>query len=73
MFSRDLDPVFSEIVQSQHHRFLITTFKLDDEEYRVVNLYLPTSDKGRHQVEIIVELDTLLDVGDGAHLFLGGF
>lgn len=72
LFSRDLDPSFSEIITSTHHRFILTCFSLNGEEYRVANLYMPTSDKEKNQLEILEELDAQLDISDGAHIFLGG-
>lgn len=61
LFSRDLDPSFLEITPSKHHRFLITEFSLQGEEYKLVNLYMPTSDRERSQVETLKELNDSLD------------
>lgn len=72
LFSSDLDPSFSEIVPSRHRRFLITEFSLKGEEYKLVNLYMPTSDKERMQIETLEELGMCLLIQDGPHLFLGG-
>lgn len=72
LFSGDLDPIIEEVLPSRSNRFLITSFRLEEEQYRIVNLYLPTSDKEREQIEVLSELDQILDSQDGAHLFMGG-
>lgn len=72
LFSRDLDPSFLGVNVSKHHRFLITNFSLQDEVYKIVNLYMPTSDKEKWQVETLEELHETLDPHDAPHLLVGG-
>lgn len=64
--------IFLGVTVSSHHRFLTTDFTLQEEEYRVVNIYMPTSDKEKRQIETLEELNESLDPNDTPHLFVGG-
>lgn len=72
LFSRDLEPSVTEVVPSSSNRFLITTFELQGECYKLVNVYMPTSDKEATQLEVLEELDQALKQDEGQLLFLGG-
>lgn len=72
LFSRDLDPKFLEIVPSTKNRFLITKFTMFGETYKIVNLYMPTADRERNQLEVLQELNTLLESDEDSLLFIGG-
>lgn len=72
LFSKDLDLSFSEAVPSRHHRFLVTEFTLQEEVYKIVNVYFPTSDKEKLQIDTLKELESHLDSQEDPHVFLGG-
>lgn len=72
LFTKDLDPVLSNITPSRSNRLLITEFSLMGEDFKVVNAYMPTSNNENLQMEILEELNLLINYDEGAHLFLGG-
>lgn len=72
LFSRDLDPSLIGVEVSRYQRFLTTDFELQGEHYKVVNLYMPTSDKEKWQISTFEELHESLNHNDNSHLFAGG-
>lgn len=72
LFSKDLDPIVSEVTPSKFNRFLVTSFSLKGEDYTIANLYMPTSDKENHQIEVLKELSSVLGDLDTSHIFVGG-
>lgn len=72
LFSKDLDLIISEVTPSKFNRFLVTSFSLSGEDYTIANLYMPTSDRESHQIEVLSELGMVLDDHGSSHLFVGG-
>lgn len=72
LFSRDLDPQVSEVSPAESNRFLITTFELQGEKYKIVNIYMPTSDKETNQTETLQELTRKLSIAGEDTLIIGG-
>lgn len=72
LFSKDLSPSISNVTTSKFNRFLISEFSLFGEEFKVVNVYMPTSNKEKVQLEVLEELNSLTNFDDGAHVFFGG-
>lgn len=72
LFSRDLNPIFTKITPSRFNRFLVSEFSLMEEKYKVVNIYMPTSNKEKQQLEVLEELTPLISNDDGEHTFWGG-
>lgn len=72
LFSRDLDPTILSVNTSALNRFLIVTFELNGEKYKVANLYMPTSDKESDQILILDCLASFLNHDEGEFLVIGG-
>lgn len=72
LFSSDLNPLITNVTPSAHSRFLIASFSLFEEKYKLVSVYMPTADKEREQISVLEELNATLEGDDGAHLIIGG-
>lgn len=72
LFSSDLDPVNTDVTPSSHSRFLITSFSLFGETYKLVSVYMPTADKEKDQIRVLEELNSVLEEDDGSNLIIGG-
>lgn len=72
LFSKDLDPLILDVTPSASNRFLITSFELQGEKYKIVNIYMPTSYKEAAQIEILVELTSALNTDREELLIIGG-
>lgn len=72
VFSRDLHLTFLEVVLSRQNRFLITKFSLYGETYKITNVYMPTADRERSQIEVLQELEASLKSDDDSLLVIGG-
>lgn len=72
LFSKDLDPIILEVKTSPLNRFLLVTFELNGEKYKVANLYMPTSDRESEQIEVLDSLAFSLDRDEGEYLVVGG-
>lgn len=72
LFSRDLEPNNLNVTFSRQNRFLIAHFSIFGENYRVVSVYMPTSDREKIQIEVLEELKSALDNEDDDLTFVGG-
>lgn len=72
LFSKDLDPVIAAITPSHFNRFLMVDFSLSGEHYKIVTIYMPTSNREKLQLQVLDELNEQLQLDEGANLFIGG-
>lgn len=72
LFSKDLDPNITAITPSESNRFLMAEFSISGEHYKIVSIYMPTSNRENLQREVLLELNDLLNPDGEGHIILGG-
>lgn len=72
LFSKDLEINIQRVTPSRHNRFLMAQFSIFGENYKIVNVYMPTSDREKDQIEVLEEMNASLDRDEGDIIFIGG-
>lgn len=74
LFSRDLKPIFKETSFAGSNRFILTRVRVEESNFCIMNVYMPTSDKEQDQILLMEELSNLLpdETEEEDTLILGG-
>lgn len=74
LFSRDLNPIIKDTHLSHSNRFIMCRMELEGAIFKVFNVYMPTADKEREQIEILGEISKFLPEESEADetIILGG-